>query len=64
MTTQVVVLLPKPNHQRVRVSAHYINADGSLGEAYKSVELEHGQATSLNEFYVHSSSAIRVEEIT
>jgi len=63
MTTQVMVVLPRPNHNRVRVTARYRHSDGTLGDVYRSVDLNHGETTPLSEFYVHSSSVIAIEEI-
>lgn len=62
MTTHVMVVLPKPNHNRCKVTARYRNADGSIGDAYSTVELSHGEVTPAG-LYVHASSVILIEEI-
>jgi len=63
MTTNVMVVLPNPNHKRVKVTAYYVNTDGSLGDAYRSAELDHGQVTVAHDFCVHSTSKVLIEEI-
>lgn len=60
MTTRVQISLPVPSHHRAKVTAYYVNADGSLGPEASSVVLDHGQSTA--DLYVHGAMKIVITE--
>ena len=61
MTTTVVVMSPKPNHQNVRVRVFYPDEIGHPdAKAYSDVTLKEGESTTT---YVHSGAAIVIEEV-
>lgn len=61
MTTSVIIMSPKPNHQNVRVQTHYLDEQGKpVGPAYSDVTLTDGESTQA---YVHGSMMLTVTEI-
>ena len=60
MTTRVEVKLPKPNHNRIKVTNFDRNEDGAWIEGYSYI-LNHGD--NKTDLYVYDSRRIIIEEI-
>jgi len=62
MTTKVQIVMPNPNHQRVRVDVMDLNHEtGEETGVAQSIELAAGQVSE--EIYVHSTRGIKITEI-
>lgn len=62
MTTEVQIVMPKPNHKRIRVDL--INVDEVEGEelnVHSSIELSAGEVSE--SLYVHAGMRLKITEI-
>lgn len=60
MTTSVNVILPTPNHKRVKIETIYLGKDDKE-VVNQTIELEHGQTSAT--MHVHDGQFIKITEI-
>lgn len=63
MTTNVVVLMPRPNRAGKRVKVSVVQVSSSAEQVIDEFILEHGQSTEMP-LYVYGGRYIRIEEVS